>query len=447
MVNTSKMLRTAVTAFAAGAVLLSLGACGTPSDGGSSSDGGKVTLKMAALEGGYGVQMYKDAIAAYEKINPNVTIELQTSKSIEDEITPSMKAGDYPDIVELGQGRAEALPETLIKENAVEDVSDVLDMTIPGESGTVRDKLIDGIVGGLGTNPYGDDKTYLMPTFYAPTGLVYNKTLLADNGWTVPTTWDEMFKLGDEAKAKGISLFTYPTTGYLDSYFFSLLADVGGQSFYNDVMTYKTDVWKTDNATKALDLTTQLLKYINPQTVGYANQQDFTKNQQSILDGTSIFMPNGTWIVGEMADAPRTDGFEWGLAPLPSVDGTTRYLTTSTESVWIPKKAKHIDEAKKFMAFLYSDAASDIFLASGAVQPIKGITDKLDDTLKPFYDTYNEDGVLPIVGGFASTQPVPGVDIKATLFDTASSIVSGDKTEADWQDALNTASNALGAAK
>ena len=23
-------------------------------------------------------------------------------------------------------------------------------------------------------------------------------------------------------------------------------------------------------------------------------------------------MPNGTWIVGEMADAPRADGFKWG---------------------------------------------------------------------------------------------------------------------------------------
>ena len=30
-------------------------------------------------------------------------------------------------------------------------------------------------------------------------------------------------------------------------------------------------------------------------------------------------MPNGTWIVGEMAEAPRADGFEWGMTALPAV--------------------------------------------------------------------------------------------------------------------------------
>ena len=75
-----------------------------------------------------------------------------------------------------------------------------------------------------------------------------------------------------------------------------------------------------------------------------------------MLDGKSLFMPNGTWIVNEMKDAPRTDGFEWGFAPVPTTkEGGTRYINTTIEATWIPKKAKHIDEAKKFMAFLYSD--------------------------------------------------------------------------------------------
>ena len=30
-------------------------------------------------------------------------------------------------------------------------------------------------------------------------------------------------------------------------------------------------------------------------------------------------MPNGTWIVGEMAEAPRADGFKWGMTALPAV--------------------------------------------------------------------------------------------------------------------------------
>ncbi|SNT53416.1 carbohydrate ABC transporter substrate-binding protein [Actinacidiphila glaucinigra] len=417
---------------------------GCSSAGDSDSGSGRTTLKVAALEGGYGKDMYNKVIEAYESSHPEVDVQLQISKSIEDEITPNMKAGKYPDVVVLGQGREAGLTETLIKDKALEDLTPVLDAKVPGGKQTVGEKLTDGIVGNLNTNPYGTDKTYLMPMYYSPTGLFYNKGLFKEKGWDVPATWDEMFELGDKAKKEGIALFTYPTAGYLDSYFYALLADVGGEQFYQDVMTYKQGVWKTANAKKVLDITTKLLGYAEKSTVGYANEQDFTKNQQSILDNKALFMPNGTWITGEMADAPRSDGFEWGLTPLPSVnEGGTRYLTTSVESVWVPSAAKNKDEAQKFIAFLYSDEAAKIFATSNAIQPVKGLSDSLTGESTEFYSLYDDTSVSALVGGFASTNPVEGVDIKSTLFDTANSIISGDTTEAKWQAALDEASEKL----
>jgi N-acetylglucosamine transport system substrate-binding protein len=280
--------------------------------------------------------------------------------------------------------------------------------------------------------------------YYAPTGLFYNKGLFAQQGWNVPATWDEMFALGETAKARGISLFTYPTAGYLDSFFFALLADVGGEQFYTDVMTYKEGVWQTAQARQVLDITTRLLGYAAPTTVGYANEQDFTKNQQSVLDNKALFMPNGTWIVGEMADAPRADGFEWGLTPLPAVTaGGKRYITTSVESAWIPAAAEHKDAAKDFIAYLYSDEAARIFAKSNAIQPIDGIAASLSGENAAFYRVYEDASVSALVGGFAGTAPVEGVDIKGVLFDTANSIISGDKTEAQWQAALHEASEKL----
>lgn len=434
------MTRSFVLVGAAVAALGLLAGCGAGGDSAS----GKTTLTVAALEGGYGKDMYTQVIEAYEKSHPDVDVRLQISKSIEDEISPNMKAGKFPDVVVLGQGRKAALTETLVKDKALEDLTPVLDTKVPGEDRTVGEKLAKGIIGSLNTNPYGDDKTYLMPMYYAPTGLFYNKGLFAQQGWTVPATWDEMFALGDTAKTRGLSLFTYPTAGYLDSYFFSLLADVGGEEFYTDVMTYKEGVWQTPKAKQVLDITTRLLSYAAPETVGYANEQDFTKNQQLILDNKALFMPNGTWIVGEMADAPRAEGFQWGLTPLPAVeDGGKRYITTSVESAWIPSAAENKDAAKEFVAYLYSDEAAKIFAASNAIQPIQGIAGTLSGENAEFYKVYEDPSVSPIVGGFASTAPVEGVDIKATLFDTANSIISGDKTEAEWQTALNDASEKL----
>lgn len=435
------MRRSLVLAGAAVTVLGLLAGC---SAGGGGSDSGKSTLKVAALEGGYGRDMYAQVIKAYEASHPDIDVQLQISKSIEDEITPNMKAGRYPDVVVLGQGRKAALTETLIKDKALEDLTPVLKEQVPGEDTTVGDKLIEGIVGNLNTNPYRTDQTYLMPMYYAPTGLFHNKGLFEQKGWKVPGTWDEMFALGETAKKQGIPLFTYPTAGYLDSYFFALLADVGGEQFYTDVMTYKKDVWKTANAREALDITTRLLSYAAPATVGYANEQDFTKNQQLVLDDKALFMPNGTWIVGEMADAPRADGFEWGLTPLPAVTaGSKRYITTSVESVWIPSAAENKDAAKEFIAYLYSDEAAKTFAKSNAIQPIDGIVSSLSGENAEFYKVYEDPSVAPLVGGFASAAPVEGVDIKATLFDTANSIISGDTTEDKWQDALNDASEKL----
>lgn len=213
-------------------------------------------------------------------------------------------------------------------------------------------------------------------------------------------------------------------------------------------MTYKKDIWKTPEAKETLSLVQKLVtKYLNPNTVGYANGQDFTKNQQSVLDGKSLFMPNGTWIVNEMKDAPRTDGFEWGFAPVPTTkEGGTRYINTTIEATWIPKKAKHIDEAKKFMAFLYSDTAADIFNKTGAVQPIKGMTDKVGSMMKVFYDAYNEENVKAVVGSFSATVSVEGKNIKDDLYTAVDSVASGKKSLADWQNALNDTSNALNAA-
>ncbi|WP_200301564.1 carbohydrate ABC transporter substrate-binding protein [Streptomyces adelaidensis] len=427
-----------------GTAVTVLGLLAGCSAGGSGSDSGRTTLKVAALEGGYGRDMYTQVIKAYEASHPDIDVQLQISKSIEDEITPNMKAGRYPDVVVLGQGRKAALTETLVKDKALEDLTPVLKERIPGEDTTVGDKLTEGIVGNLNTNPYGTDQTYLMPMYYAPTGLFYNKGLFEEKGWKVPGTWDEMFALGDTAKKQGIPLFTYPTAGYLDSYFFALLADVGGERFYTDVMTYKKDVWKTANARKALDITTELLGHAAPATVGYANEQDFTKNQQLVLDDKALFMPNGTWIVGEMAEAPRADGFQWGLTPLPAVTtGGKRYITTSVESVWVPTAAQNKDAAKEFIAYLYSDEAAKIFAKSNAIQPVEGIAGSLSAENVEFYKVYEDPSVAALVGGFASTAPVEGVDIKATLFDTANSIISGDTTEDRWRAALNEASEKL----
>ena len=401
------------------------------------------TLKVAAFEGGYGADMWSEVVAAFEASHPGVTVELTIDKKIEDVISPGMKAGDYTDVVHLATGREAALTETLTKEKALLPLTDVLEMTVPGEDVKVKDKIIPGFLDTLATNPYGDGVTYYAPMFYSPCGLFYNAGLFKEKGWDVPTTWEEMWALGDTASAEGIALFTYPTTGYFDAFTYATLSSAGGSDFFNSCMTYEDGIWESENATKVFELIAKLGSYTEGTTVANANNDNFTKNQQLILDNKAIFCPNGTWLPGEMAEAPRADGFEWGFMAIPAVnEGGAGCSFCWFEQMWIPAAAQNQDMAKEFVAYMYSDEAAQIFAKSTAIQPITGVSDSLEGDNKMFYSIY-DNGATAVMGGFASTAPVEGVNMLDTLCGTVNSIVSGDKTVAEWQAAVEEASDKL----
>ena len=322
---------------------MSLVACGggntTPStnenDGDPYAKFAGTTISVAAIETAYGTKMWEDVAAAFEE-ETGIKVNLTTDKNLEDVIGAAMQGGEFPDVIHLATGRPAGLTEQFIKDNNIAEITDVLSMTVPGEDVKVSDKIAGGFTDTSLTNPYGDGKTYLAPMFYSPCGLFYNAGLFEEKGWTVPTTWDEMWELGEKAQAEGISLFTYPTAGYFDAFLYALMYSVGGPEFFDAATHYEEGIWDTEEAKTCFEILGKLASYTNPVTPAQANQQDYTQNQQLVLDNKALFMPNGTWIVGEMAQAPRAEGFKWGMTALPAVekDGSGASYTWF-EQAWI----------------------------------------------------------------------------------------------------------------
>lgn len=397
------------------------------------------TLKVAGLDGGYGTEHWRAVAEKFEENNPGVTVELTLEKNIEEVLRPQIQAMNVPDLMYVSVGREGMMTETLIKENAVMDITDFLDMEVPGEGVTVGEKIIPGFTDTLITNPYGDGKTYLAPLFYGPTGLFYNRTLFgADGEYEMPETFEQLFALNEEATANGSALFTYPTTGYFDAFFFALVNEVGGAEVFNKAMTFDVDTWKGPEMTKVFETIGELVSYNHVDTVSQANNEGFTKNQQLVLDNKALFIPNGTWLPGEMKDAPRADGFEWGFTALPAVEeGGDRYSYTFFEQMYIPEGAKEAELAKEFMAYMYSDeAAKLIYDNAGAVMPITTSSSLMneDDPNKLYYSVY-DDGAKAAMGGFQSAPAVEGVDLvsgNGILFGTINSVATGDKTVEQW---------------
>ena len=104
-----------------GAAALSLAACGGAASSTASSTASSaasaaaedVTIKVAAIETGYGAEMWKKVTEAFTA-QTGIKVELTTDKKLEDVIGPSMQGGDYPDVVHLATGREAALTEQFI---------------------------------------------------------------------------------------------------------------------------------------------------------------------------------------------------------------------------------------------------------------------------------------------------------------------------------------------
>lgn len=233
------------------------------------------------------------------------------------------------------------ITETMIKEESVEEITDVFDKVPLGEDKPVKDKIVPGFLDTNNTNPYSDGKTYLAPLFYTPCGLFYDKAKFADGGYELPTTFDEFFELGEKAKADGTALFTYPTAGYFDSFVPALMNEVGGPDFFNKAMSFDVEAWKGEQATEMFNLVGKIAPYLQEDTVSNTNIKDgFKNNQQAVIDGKALFIPNGFWLPEEMKET-TPEGFEWGFMALPAVkEGGDRYASHSLNNALFLKMQK-----------------------------------------------------------------------------------------------------------
>lgn len=253
-----------------------------------------------------------------------------------------------------------------------------------------------------------------------------------------------MWALGDEAAKEDIALYTYAGAGYHDSVLASLLNITAGPEDFDKLMNYDLETWKKPEAKRAFEILGKLAEYTKDETAA-RTREEFQKNQAMVMENKALFQPNGTWLPGEMEEsgAPSAEGFEWGFTTLPvENEGDEKFASTFTEEVYIPEGAEHEAEAKEFIAFLYSDKATEIFInESGQVQPTINAFDMLpeDSENKLYYAIYDDGDVTSNTMGFADVEPVEGVNFDGdggVLYNSIDSVVLGDMTADEWYNSV-----------
>lgn len=402
--------------------------CGAKEEKETKKEGEKTELQVAVFEGGYGRE-YWDAIAeAFEKENKDVDVVIQANPEIGDVIRPNILAGNPPDFIYLPSSNKSGVTNAMIKDKALADISDVMEK--------VEDKIIPGILDSKACQPYGDGKTYLAPIYYSTTGLWYNADFFEKNNLEVPTTWDDFFALGDKEAELGRKLFTYQGTvpSYLESLIVPAIASGAGVDVMNGCFNYDSEAWKNPKVKEVLENIAKIGTegYLMDGTVSL----DHTQAQSQWLLGNAMFHPNGSWVEGEMADAPKEDGFEYGYTAAPVIDANgEKFVYTQIEEMFIPAKAKNIDLAKKFLEFQYTDEAVKLNAEKAkGIQPVIGASEYMKENASPaVYQSYAilDNGYKAYIGNFA---PVTDTEIipRDEFYNQVGNVMTGKLSVDEW---------------
>ncbi len=225
------------------AIGLALTACGSDGDdksaGGTSPGEGKAECAQLTQFGdltGKSVKVYTSIVAPEDKSHKDsyklftectgAEVVYEGSKEFEAQLVVRVRSGNPPDIAYV--------PQPGLLRTLVQDTGKVVEA--PDAVSENVDKWFGEDWKGYGTV---DGKFYAAPLGANVKSFVwYSPKMFADNGWTIPTTWDEMTTLSDTIAATGIKPWCagiasgeatgWPATDWLED---ALLRDAGPDKY------------------------------------------------------------------------------------------------------------------------------------------------------------------------------------------------------------------------
>ena len=214
-----------------------------------------------------------------------------------------------------------------------------------------------------------DGKLYAIPSEIETLVLYYNKTLFEENGWTAPTTIDEMMTLSQTIADAGIIPFAHVNAEWrpANEWFVGEFLNHGA----GPEMVYKAligEVPWTDPAFVA-PMETLATMQANGWFSGGLDRYytgTFAEAGSMLGEGEAAMKIEGTWF---LSDAPNYFGEEagnsneLGWVPMPSTDGTVSYTLGIGQTYSVNANSEHPKEAAQFLGHYFSPAIQAALLS------------------------------------------------------------------------------------
>lgn len=288
------------------------------------------------------IALMDELIAEFNAANPGIEVRQQhfPYDSFQEKLAASVAAGEGPDIVNLFYGW---VPK-YVKSGVLQ----------PLPSGSFSPETIEAEFAPMVSTNKFDGVYYTIPTAVRTLGLLYNKDILAENGYDAPpATLEEMVEMAvkmtrrNDAGELQIEGLTFQPDGQLHGFFRPVLLRLFGQAPLSEDL--KTVLWNASEAGyEAFKWMTDLA------TVHKVGEVNFMTNDATAFrNGAAAMSIDGSYRLSAL----ETDGkLNYGVAPIPSHNGnTSSFGTFWTNGILAGVEGKELEAAEKFLAFLTSE--------------------------------------------------------------------------------------------
>lgn len=357
---------------AAGVTLtLSLTGCGKGGSSGGSSDG--KTIKFVAAKYDDDTQPYwEKLIDNFEAANPGYRVELEVVdwEQMDSKVKTYVQTGQQPDILNYNKFSDFARDELIFKAKDV-----------------VSPKVLDDFLPLFADQAQYKGVQYGLPFISSARLLFYNKDIFAKAGVSgPPASWAEVEDAAKKIEKAGDIPLGLPLGAEEAQAEFSIWAMNNGGGWTDASGTWAVDQRANVETLEFLrKLTKAGLTQPNPEAT---NRKDvfnqFAQGKIGMLNG-AVFMRKG------FID-PVDKNLDYGVAPLPSKDGTTHNTLGVQDYLVAFKKheGKNREAVNKFLDFFYQQENASKFLSTeGFLSVTKSAGDALSSDAayyKPFVD-------------------------------------------------------------
>jgi raffinose/stachyose/melibiose transport system substrate-binding protein len=322
--------------------------------------------------------------AEFEAAHPGIKIERETKVLADLQMTVKLALGetDGPDVAQANQGRSDM--GALVEAGLLLPLDDYV--------GTFNwgNVFSSSVASRNSFTP--DGKTFGQGSLYgvSPTaevvGVFYNKGIFKDNGWSIPTTFEDFEALLAEIKDAGITPISFGSLdGWNAIHEFSAIQHLLVDLDYINNLTYGVndvsfDTPENQQAAQILSDWTKAGYFIEGFAgIGYDDSNNLFKSGQGAMTIT------GSWFAPELMTG--TDQ-EFGFFLLPGFSGES---TMAIGGVGVPfairKTTEHADLAAEYLNWMISPRAAELWAQAGMVPAMSLPEDSQVDTDNLFGET------------------------------------------------------------